>query len=272
MPHVSSTHNSRLQHAMRLVASSRDRRKAGRCVLEGEHLVSVYLARAGLPELLIVVAERMEDPGMQAIAAQVPPTDVLIVPTKVFSQLGALPAAVGVLAVVATPSGELSAPRRFHLLLEDVQDPGNVGTILRTAAAAGVEQVLLSKHSAFAWAPKVLRAAQGAHFLTAIAENVDLQSWVRQFRAGGGQIVATVPNGGQNLFTSILRAPLAIAIGNEGGGLTQALLDTVDAKLTIPMPGGMESLNVSAAAAITMFEVVRQGVAASQSDVRSTCE
>ena len=68
MPHVSSTHNSRLQHAMRLVASSRDRRKAGRCVLEGEHLVSVYLARAGLPELLIVVAERMEDPGMQAIA------------------------------------------------------------------------------------------------------------------------------------------------------------------------------------------------------------
>jgi len=263
MPRVSSTQNPRLQQAMRLVASSRDRRKAGRCVLEGEHLVSVYLARVGPPELLIVVAEKMDDPALQAIAAQVPPADVLIVPALIFAQLGVLPAAIGVLAVVATPRGEVPASRRFHVLLEDVQDPGNVGTILRTAAAAGVEQVLLSKHCAFAWAPKVLRAAQGAHFLTTIVENVELASWARWFSARGGQVAATVASGGQNLYTSILRAPLAIAIGNEGSGLTQSLLDAVDAQLTIPMPGGMESLNASAAAAITVFEAVRQGVATS---------
>lgn len=261
MPRVSSTHNPRLQQAMRLVASSRDRRKAGRCVLEGEHLVGVYLARVGSPELLIVVAERMTDPALQAIAAQVPPADVLIVPAAIFAQLSVHPAAIGVLAVVATPRGDAPAPRRFHVLLEDVQDPGNVGTILRTAAAAGVEQVLLSKHCAFAWAPKVLRAAQGAHFLTTVVENVDLPSWAQQLRAAGGQVAATVLVGGQNLYTSILRAPLAIAIGNEGAGLTESLLEAVDTKVTIPMPGGMESLNVSAAAAITVFEAVRQGVA-----------
>ncbi len=232
-------------------------------MLEGEHVVSVYLARMGSPELLIVVAERMDDPALQAIVAQVRSTDVLIVPATIFAQLGVLPAAIGVVAVVPTPRGAISAPCRFHVLLEDVQDPGNVGTILRTAAAAGVEQVLLSKHCAFAWAPKVLRAAQGAHFFTAIVENVELASWARQFRARGGQVAATVANGGQNLFASTLRAPLAIAIGNEGSGLTQSLTDAVDAKLTIPMPGGMESLNASAAAAITVFEAVRQGVSSS---------
>ena len=247
---------------MRLVASSRDRRKAGRCVLEGEHLVSVYLARVGVPELLVVVAERMDDPVLQAVAARMPNADVLIVPATIFAQLAALPSAIGVLAVVATPRDLAPAPRRFHVLLEDVQDPGNVGTILRTAAAAGVEQVLLSKHCAFAWAPKVLRAGQGAHFLTAIVEAVELASWARQFRANGGQVAAAVAYGGQNIFASTLRAPLAIAIGNEGCGLTQSLLNAVDARLTIPMPGGMESLNVGAAAAITVFEAVRQGIVA----------
>ena len=262
MPRVSSTHNPRLQQAMRLLASSRDRRKTGRCVLEGEHLVGVYLARVGSPELLLIVAEMADDPALQAITAQVAPADVLIVPGTVFGELSALPAAIGVLAVVATPRGDVPTPLRFHVLLEDVQDPGNVGTILRTAAAAGVEQVLLSKHCAFAWAPKVLRAAQGAHFLTTVVENVDLAGWARQLRAAGGQVAATVAVGGQNLYTSVLRTPLAIAIGNEGAGLSKSLLDAVDTKLTIPMPGGMESLNASAAAAITVFEAVRQGVAA----------
>jgi len=252
---------------MRLVTSSRDRRKTGRCVLEGEHLVGVYLERVGSPELLLVVAERSDDPAVRAVAAQVAPADVLTVPARIFAELSTLPAAIGVLAVVATPGSGVPAPRRFHVLLEDVQDPGNVGTILRTAAAAGVEQVLLSKHCAFAWAPKVLRAAQGAHFLTAVVENVDLPVWARQFRALGGHVAATVADGGENLYASILRAPLAIAIGNEGAGLSDLLLDAVDTKLTIPMPGGMESLNASAAAAIAVFEAVRQGVYARQGEV-----
>ncbi|HEY5308695.1 MAG TPA: TrmH family RNA methyltransferase, partial [Casimicrobiaceae bacterium] len=149
MPRVTSRHNPRLKEAATLVASSRDRRKAGRCVLEGEHLVGVYLERIGAPETLIVVEGRHAEPSIHALAARIPPQDVLVVPESVFCEVSTLPAAIGLMAVVATPHRTPPAPGRFHLLLDDLQDPGNVGTMLRTAAAAGVDQVLLSKHCAF---------------------------------------------------------------------------------------------------------------------------
>ncbi|MET0441218.1 MAG: RNA methyltransferase, partial [Casimicrobiaceae bacterium] len=150
--------------------------------------------------------------------------------------------------------------RRFTLLLEDLQDPGNVGTVLRTSAAAGVDQVLLSKHCAFAWSPKVLRAAQGAHFLTTVAEDTDLTAWATQFRAAGGRVVALEPHGGEPLFDAPLGMPLALAVGNEGAGLSEALLAVADARVTIPMPGGMESLNAAAAAAVALFECLRRSL------------
>jgi TrmH family RNA methyltransferase len=257
MPRVTSRQNPRLKDAARLVASSRDRRKAGRCVLEGEHLVGVYLERVGAPETLIVVEGRLADGPIGALAARVPPQDVLAVPDALFCEISTLPADVGVVAVIATPRTALPAPARFHLLLDDLQDPGNVGTILRTAAAAGVEQVLLAKHCAFAWAPKVLRAGQGAHFLTTIVEDVDLVAWAHAFRPRG-RIIATVARAGVDLYRTRLALPLAVAIGNEGAGLSPALLAAADTRITIPMPGGAESLNAAAAAAVVLFEAVRQ--------------
>ena len=183
---------------------------------------------------------------------------MIAVPAAIFGEVSTLPAAVGVLAVIATPAPALPPSACFHLLLEDVQDPGNVGTMLRTAAAAGVEQVLLSKHCAFAWSPKVLRAGQGAHFLTTIVEDVDLVAWARAFRAPAD---AWWPRSRTAAPTSTRRrlpSRVAIAIGNEGAGLSAALLNEADARVTIPMPGGAESLNAAAAAAVVLFECVRQ--------------
>ena len=161
------------------------------------------------------------------------------------------------LRVTATAGGAVPAGARTCLALEDLQDPGNVGTILRTAAAAGVQQVLLSRHSAFAWSPKALRAGQGAHFLTTIVEDVDLAPWAARFRAEGGHVAAAVARGGRDLYAAPLPWPLAIAIGNEGTGLSAALTTHADVAVTIPMPGGMESLNAAAAAAVVLFEAVR---------------
>ncbi len=257
MPRVTSRHNPRLVEAAGLLASSRDRRKTGRCVLEGDHLIGVYLDRVGMPETLIVVDERLEDPRFRAITARMPARDVIAVPAAVFGEVSTLPAAVGALAVVMTPAPSLPPPADFHLLLEDVQDPGNVGAILRTAAAAGVEQVLLSKHCAFAWSPKVLRAGQGAHFLTTIVEDVDLVGWARAFRESG-HVIATVAAGGEDLYATAMPARVAIVIGNEGAGLSKALRAAADSPVTIPMPGGAESLNAAAAAAVVLFECVRQ--------------
>ena len=226
-------------------------------MLEGEHLIEVYLDRGGVPEAFIVVDERVADPRFAALAKRVREHDVIAVPAAIFGEISTLPAAVGMLAIIATPAPALPPPASFHLLLEDVQDPGNVGAILRTAAAAGVEQVLLSKHCAFAWAPKVLRAGQGAHFLTTIVEDVDLVAWSRAFRRNG-RVVATVAQGGDDLYTTDVPSRVAIAIGNEGAGLSAALVNEADVRVTVPMPGGAESLNAAAAAAVVLFECVRQ--------------
>jgi len=257
MPHITSRQNPRLKEAARLVRSARDRRKAGRCVLEGEHLVGVYQARHGAPETLIVTDEALASAPVRAIAAR-DPAHTLIVPAALFAELSTLPAGVGMLAVVPTPSRPVSAPAAFCLLLDDVQDPGNAGSMLRSAAAAGVTQVLLSKHCVFAWSPKVLRAGQGAHFHLEIHEDIDLPAWALAYRAAGGTVVATVAAGGSDLFASALGGRVALAVGNEGAGISAALAAQATLRVTIPMPGGTESLNAAAAAAVCLFECVRQ--------------
>jgi TrmH family RNA methyltransferase len=258
MQHVISPNNPRLRAALLLLASSRERRKSGRCVLEGAHLVAVYQQRIGAPESVVVTDEALARNEVREAVAHLPPARVIVVPARLLAEHASVPADVGILAVVPTPRAEASDRARMTVLLEDLQDPGNVGSILRTAAAAGAEQVLLSKTCAFAWSPKVLRAGQGAHFLTNIVEDVDLLDWVAHFATRGGQAVATVARDGADLYATPLPAPLALAIGNEGAGLSDALASRCAARVTIPMARGNESLNAAAAAAIVLFEAVRQ--------------
>jgi TrmH family RNA methyltransferase len=141
------------------------------------------------------------------------------------------------------------------MLLEDVQDPGNLGAILRTAAAAGVSHALLSSGCADVWSPRVLRGAMGAHHLLAISEKVDLLEYARRFQ---GKVVAADAAAGTPIFDLDLRGPLALALGNEGAGLSVSLRKAAHALASVPMAGGLESLNVGAAAAICLFERVRQ--------------
>jgi len=158
----------------------------------------------------------------------------------------------GVIAVFEPPSWSLEklTPRAGEVVvvLDGVQDPGNVGSMLRSAAAAGVARVLLSKHCAFAWSPKVLRAGQGAHFCLDIHEDVDLPAWAQAYRASGAAVVAAVAAGGTSLFTASLAGRVALAVGNEGAGLSAELAAQATQRVTIPMPGGVESLNAAAAA------------------------
>jgi TrmH family RNA methyltransferase len=255
MPRITSRDNPRLVEAARLVASSRERRKADRCVLEGEHLVAAYCERVGSPESLIVAEGAHDRPSVRVLASRIPPARSLIVAPSAWSALGPVPAAAGVLAVVPTPRPRPGPAADFCLLLEDVQDPGNVGSILRSAAAAGVMQVFLSPGCAFAWAPKVLRAAQGAHFHLSVHEDVDVVAWARAYR---GKVIATAVASGESLYDLDLTGRIAIAIGNEGAGLTAALRDAAQRIVSIPMPGGFESLNAASAAAVCLFECVRQ--------------
>lgn len=226
-------------------------------MLEGEHTIGTFVARCGLPETLIVDEDSLDRPGVRALADR-GGERTMVVPAALFAELATLPQGIDAVAVVPTPRPAPAKPADFCLLIDDVQDPGNVGSMLRSAAAAGVSQVWLSKHCAFAWSPKVLRAAQGAHFHLAIFEDVDLSAWATDYHASGGRVVATAATGGVNLFSVPLAGRTAIAIGNEGAGLSPALAQAATVSVTIPMPGGFESLNAAAAAAICLFECVRQ--------------
>jgi len=230
-------------------------------VLEGEHLVEAYLARGGRPETLVVAEPFLERPAVRALARHLE-GEMLVVPSAVFASLAVLPVEVGVLAVIPRPAAPAARRGNFVLALDEVQDPGNVGSMLRSAAAAGISDAYLSPGCAFAWSPKVLRAGMGAHFSLEIHEGTALPAWAHAFRAEGGTLATLVAVGGQSLFEARLAAPLALVTGNEGAGVSAALRDAADLRLTIPMPGGIESLNAAAAAAIALFECVRRGVRA----------
>lgn len=257
MLRISSRRNSRLTEVARLVASARDRRKSGKCVLEGEHLIGVHADRGGTADTLVVADDCLERPGIQALVSRFDDRSLIVSPA-LFADLATLPAGVGVLAVIDVPHAPATPPGDFCLLLEDVQDPGNVGSMLRSAAAAGVSQAYLSRHCAAAWSPKVLRAAQGAHFHLDIVEDVDLPRWAAAYVGSGGAVVAAVARGGNAIYDAIPGGRIALAIGNEGAGLSSALNDAATHRVTIPMPGGIESLNAAAATAVCLFECVRQ--------------
>ncbi len=175
-----------------------------------------------------------------------------------FGSLTELASPTGVIASVRTPGGrKAAADAALVLLLEDIQDPGNVGTLLRSAAAAGADSVLLSAKCAFAWAPKVLRSAMGGHFALNIVEGADLAEFLRGYR---GRSVALAPRAEASLYDTDLAGPCAFLIGNEGAGLSPGLEAAASARVRIPMPGRVESLNAATAGALCLFEAVRQRV------------
>ncbi len=239
-------------------------------MLEGEHLVTTYRARYGLPLALVLLDGAAASPALAALVRAMPASDVLHVSRALLATVAATSPDVGVLAIVPIPAAPIAGRAARHVLLDGVQDPGNVGTILRTAAATGIEHVLLGKDCASAWSPKAQRAGQGAHFLTAISEDADLVAWTRAFRAAGGTVAATGVAGGADLYATPIAAPWAIAIGNEGAGLSPALATAASLAVTIPMPGGMESLNAAAAAAVVLFELVRRERAVGYCETQSS--
>lgn len=255
MLRITSRDNTRLKEVARLLASARERRKTGRCVLEGVHLVRAYLASGREPEWLVVDDAALAQPEIAAFIATTPGARVLAVASPLYAETAHLASPAPIMAVVAVPRPRRQRPGSFALLLEDLQDPGNVGTILRSAAAAGVQTVHLSHNSAFAWSPKVLRAGQGAHFGLEIFEDVDL---VGLADAYPGRVVAAVLGRATAIYDVDLRGAVAIAVGSEGAGLSAPLRAAADVQATIPMPGGFESLNAAVAASICLFEKVRQ--------------
>lgn len=256
MKHITSRDNPFVKNLVKLSQSARERKKQRLILIDGIHLVDVYRQRFGAPQTIVVSESGLVNAEIAALLKKFDGVAVTVVGEGLFKEISPLVSPTGLLAVVATPWPEkVPADLAFCLLCEGIQDPGNLGSILRSAASAGVEHVFLSKDCAFAWSSRVIRAGQGAHFLLSIHEGSDLASLVKNFQ---GKVVATGLDATSSLFDTDLTGPLALLIGNEGAGLSEELMSLANQRVKIPMPGGMESLNVAAAAAICLFERVRQ--------------
>jgi TrmH family RNA methyltransferase len=149
---------------------------------------------------------------------------------------------------------------KLGLILERLQDPGNLGTIIRTAAATGVDGIWLSDDSVDIDNPKVLRASAGAWFQVPLLVSSDLKGVIKNHQKLGVNIVATLPNATQTYWDLQLTKPTLILLGNEGGGLSRELVELADETVTIPVFEGVESLNVSIATALILYEAQRQKI------------
>lgn len=256
MKTITSADNPRFRSLLKLAQSSRERRDAGLSLLDGIHLVAAYAEHVGAPSEIVLSRAGSENAEVAQLLAALKTDKALLMADALFRQLSSVATPTGIIAVVPTP--RVAVPQVLtgaSVWLEDIQDPGNVGSILRSAAAAGIATVCLSRHSVHAWSPRVLRAGMGAHFALRVIEGVDLQVLAQGY---AGRIMATGMGCGKAVFDADLTGDVALLFGNEGAGLSPALAALAHETVHIPMPGRAESLNVGAAAAVCLFERVRQ--------------
>jgi TrmH family RNA methyltransferase len=249
---ITSRDNALLVRIRKLAADPGAYRKLGEIWLEGEHLCRAFVDSGGVPLQAVITESAWGEPRWREFAARA--AGVSVVPKALMDSLSGLesPSPLG-FVVAWTGPGQLQ-PGLASIVLDRLQDAGNVGTILRTASAFGVTQVIALKGTAALWSAKVLRAAMGAHFRLRLVEGV-----APDVLAGlDVPLVGTSSHGASVLPDVALPHPCAWLLGHEGQGVAADLLARCALTVAIPQPGGEESLNVAGAAAVCLYEALRQ--------------
>ncbi len=253
--HISSRDNPLLVRLRKLAQDATAYRKQGQVWLEGDHLCSALVQRGGSAAQAVVSDSGWQDRRLRQLASHA--ARVAVVPDALFAGISGLesPAAIGfALDLPAAPALLPSVPT---VVLDRLQDAGNVGSILRSASAFGFVQVLALKGTVALWSPKVLRAGMGAHFGLHLVEGLgDADLAALQL-----PMLATSSHASADVSRVALPSPCAWVLGHEGQGVSDALLARCALQLRIPQPGGEESLNVAAAAAVCLYESARQAQA-----------
>jgi len=253
---ISSPHNPKLKLIRALQGRAKERREAGAFVVEGVRLVEEAVISNWRFQFALF-DETLNERGMSQVESlRSQGVDVEEVSTILMKSLSETETPQGILAVLELTQLPITNHPDFILIPDQIRDPGNLGTLLRTAAAAGVQAVLLPPETTDAFAPKVVRSGMGAHFRLPIHS----MSWeeIQQFCESANQKIYLADMDGQSCWEVDLRQPLALIIGNEAGGASQSARKLANGKITIPMSENIESLNAGVAGSVLMFEVVRQ--------------
>lgn len=250
MESISSPKNEKIKELVKL-QTAKGRKKAGMYLLEGEHLVEEAIKERAQIKLIVVTSNRLEDYKKLLAQADV---QVLVVSQDVFHKLSMTETAQGILAVVEIVKQEILPHKGRFIVLDAVQDPGNLGTIVRTADAAGFDAVVLGTGTVDLYNDKVLRSMQGSHFHIPVFQ-ANLQEYLPILKEKGVQVAVTALHRDSKDYSVLQGATdVAIVVGNEGQGVSDDVIDLADVVVTIPMFGKAESLNVSIASALLMYK------------------
>ena len=243
--HITSRDNAFLKDLRRLAQDNTAYRKQSRFWAEGDHLCRAALVRGVQPAVAVFSESYWPLAPVECARAAI---KIIVMPDALFADISGLESPAGMGFVLDMPAAAPVQPRVASVILDRVQDAGNVGSILRSAGAFGFKQIIALKGTAALWSPKVLRAGMGAHFGLTLIEGVELDA----LDALQVPIVVTSSHQGELIQNLKVPQPCAWAMGHEGQGVCTELMQRASYFARIGQPGGEESLNVAAAAAICL--------------------
>lgn len=267
---ITSPQNEKIKHARKV----RDSRDPGLIFIEGLRLAEEAVRSGLVIETAFVAADFAEDPRAATLLAELEakqPSTLFTASAEVMKSLADTVQSQGItllarrprpstddLAATAAANGTTTGRAPLWLAFDRLQDPGNVGTLIRTGEAAGVHGILTTKGSADTFSPKALRSAMGSAFRLPVVESLTEESLLDLKSRLGLKIVAAAGEGESDYTDYDWTQPTLLLLGNEGRGVSDRLMQSCDQRLRIPMHAGVESLNVSAAGAVMLFEAARQ--------------
>lgn len=251
---ITSLHNPIIKHAHALLTDHKKRKKQQQTVLEGVHLLDAYLQANKQPLHVIIGQSGLDNTEIAQLIKPLAPQHIHIISDNVYKQIRTLGTSLPIMAIIPTDNLRLTDPITSDcLIINGVQDTGNLGTLLRTAAAVGIAHVLITKGSAQPFNPKVLRASMGANFNLRIYEYLTTDEILRYVKV---PLFATSSHSQQIIYNINLKQPLALIVGHEGQGVATELMNKA---VAIALPQlGEESLNVAVAGSVCLYEMLRQ--------------
>ena len=258
---ITSTANSQIKNVMKLQTQAKARNKAGQFIVEGirmcveipkDRIVKIYISESFYNNL-----NNSSDDNIKQLTAD---TDYELVEDNVFKQMSDTVTPQGILTIVNKKEACFNdiLDRKTYLILENIQDPGNLGTILRTAEGAGATGIIMSDKTVDIYNPKTIRSTMGSLFRMPFVYSEDVVAAVHSLKQQNIKVFAAHLEGRNYYYEEDMKVPMAVLIGNEGNGLTEELSKEADVRIKIPMEGKLESLNAAVSTAVILYEAMRQ--------------
>ena len=254
MTPITSKDNSAIKHAHALLTHHRHRKKSGQTVIEGVHLLDAYLKQGLSPDKVLVSQSASTHSETLPLLARIAPKDIVTIADNLYKQIRSLGSGVDIMAIIDIPTSTLGTITGDCLILDGIQDAGNVGTLLRTASAVGITTIISTPNTAHLWSPKVLRAGMGANFGLQIFEHIGYDEILSKVKT---PLYATSSHTDKVIYDHDLTCSVAWVLGHEGQGVSDIFLQNAT-PIALPQPGGQESLNVGVAGSVCFYEMLRQ--------------